>query len=121
MEKRLYKILVYFLKVAPYILGLVYFINSILLIFQIELAILSVFGYVSIVTLLFLLAASFTFKFCTYHRMPLYYIVANSTLNWLDYLIEFNITDYNFLVIHLIIAGICMFLTIYFKKIRKNV
>lgn len=68
MDKLLYKITVIVLKILPMLLAFITLLNSILSYFNIDLVILSYIGGVSLIPMLFIYIASYTFKFCEYHR-----------------------------------------------------
>lgn len=61
-----------------------YALNSILYYFDIEVIFLSTFSGLSILTWIFLYISSFVFKFCIYHRLPLYYILTIDIINYYD-------------------------------------
>ena len=69
MNKLLYKITVIVLKILPMLLAFIILLNSILSYFNIDLVILSYIGEVSLITILFIYVASYTFKFYEYHRI----------------------------------------------------
>ena len=75
MNKLLYKTTVIVLKILPMLLAFITLLNSILSYFNIDLVILSYIGGVSLITILFIYVASYTFKFYEYYRIFLYYIV----------------------------------------------
>ena len=75
MNKLLYKTTVIVLKILTMLLAFITLLNSILSYFNIDLIILSYIGGVSLITILFIYIASYTFKFCEYHRIFLHYIV----------------------------------------------
>ena len=75
MNKLLYKVTVIVLKILPMLLAFITLLNSILSYFNIDLVILSYIGGVSLITILFIYVASYTFKFCEYHRIFLHYII----------------------------------------------
>ena len=75
MNKLLYKTTVIVLKILPMLLAFITLLNSILSYFNIDLVILSYIGGVSLITILFIYIASYTFKFFEYHRILLHYIV----------------------------------------------
>ena len=88
MDKLLYKITVIVLKILPMLLAFITLLNSILSYFNIDLVILSYIGGVSLIPMLFIYVASYTFKFCEYHRMFLHYIVVTWIINIIDLLEE---------------------------------
>ena len=63
MNKLLYKVTVIVLKIFLILLAFITLLNSILFYFNIDLVILSYIGGVSLITILFIYIASYTFKF----------------------------------------------------------
>lgn len=120
-SKTLYKILLGLLKVLPAFTALIYFVNSMLSLCGIEVIFLSILGGQSITSLLFILIASYVFKFCSYHRIFIYYIMIIDLLNYIDYYIGIPIsTDYFIIVISLLTA-IFLFLSLYLHlKSKRN-
>ena len=97
MNKLLYKVTVIVLKILPVLLAFITLLNSILSYFNIDLIILSYIGGVSLITMLFIYVASYTFKFCEYHRMFLHYVVVTWIINTIDYYIGIPINDLEYL------------------------
>ena len=114
-SKYLYKYELLLLKVIPMIMAGMYLINTILSYFNIDLIIFSIIGGISLLPLLFLYLSSYVFRFCGYHRMFLHYIVLNDLICWIDYKFDIPVTDLQYLMIHLIVAGICLFIILYLK------
>lgn len=118
LDKSLYLIELKLLKLLPFLLALVCLLNTILSIFRIDLYILSYIGSISFIPLIFMYVSSYTFKFCEYHRLPLHYIVLNNILSSLSYKIDFGSTWF-WIVLHVILLGITIFLITYLYKIKK--
>lgn len=114
--KRLYKMELRLLKVLPVLLAVLYFSNTLCDVFNKDFPILSCLGGLSFIPFIFILISSFVFKFCTYHRMFLYYCVVNDTINWIDYAFKLDINDIRFLAIHLIVAFVFLLLILYLRK-----
>lgn len=113
--KRLYKIELLIIKFIPYIIALLYIANNLLSYFGIDLPVLSLIGGTSILTILFLYISSFVFRFCIYHRLPIYYIVLSDIIAYYDIEIGIPLDDRNLFTLHLIIIGILILLLVYFK------
>lgn len=113
--KALYKIELLLIKVIPYVLAVICFANTVLSYFGIDLVIFSLVGGVSILTILFLLISSFTFRFCIYHRLPIYYTVISNIISYYDNVVGIPVSNKGLLSINLIIAGVTIFLIIYFR------
>ena len=92
-----------------------YLLDTILSYFYIDTPLFSILGGVSVFPLIFLYTSSYVFKFCEYHRMFLHYIVVNDILSWIDYSYKLPIDNFEYLILHIIIAGIFLFIILYLK------
>ena len=119
MNKLLYKVTVIVLKILPMLLAFITLLNSILSYFNIDLVILSYIGGVSLITILFIYVASYTFKFCEYHRMFLHYIVVTWIINIINLYIGIPINDLEYLCLQMIVSLISLFIILYFYLKRK--
>lgn len=72
MESNCRKLFILFLKFITILISLGYTISSIFLLFGIISNVGWIYG-VSLCTTVFMIIASYTFKFCTYHRLFLYH------------------------------------------------
>lgn len=113
--KSLYKIELLAIKIIPFVIMLCYVANTVLSYFDIDILFLSIIAGMSILPWLFLLISSFVFKFCIYHRLPLYYIFISDCINYYDNIIGIPISNRNLLILNLIIVGIFILLLVYFK------
>lgn len=121
ITKEIYKIELYTLKVIPMVISAIYLLNTILSYYYIDLPILSWIGGLSLLPWLFLYLSSFVFRFCIYHRMFLYYIVACNILSYIDYTWTLPISDRGLFLLNTIIAGIFLFVILYLKlKVCKH-
>lgn len=122
-NKDLYKIELYLLKVMPMLLAAIYLINTVLSYYDIVLPALSYIGGLSFIPLLFMYISSYVFRFCSYHRMFLHYIVINDLINLIDYYYTLPISDWELFILHMSIAGISLFIILYLyvKSHSKNV
>ena len=119
MNRLLYKVTVIVLKILLMLLAFITLLNSILSYFNIDLIILSYIGGVSLITILFIYVASYTFKFCEYHRIFLHYILVTWIINIIDLYIGIPINDLEYLCLQMIVAGISLFIILYFYLKRK--
>lgn len=118
-SKFLYKFELGLLKVIPMMVALGFLFNVLLSHFGIETDIIS--HLIFFLILLFLYISSFAFHYCVYHRMFLYYILVNHVLTLIDYYWGIPISDARLFEIHLIIAGIFLFVILYLKmKLCKH-
>ena len=109
-NKILYKIELYLLKIIPMLLALCNLTNTILSYFGIDVKLFTYIAGIGILPIIFLYISSYVFKFCSYHRMFLHYVVVNNVLCYIDYEYGIDISDKDYLSIHLIIAGIFLFI-----------
>ena len=105
INRSLHKIAICFLKFIPFILAIFNFLNTILTTLNIVFPFIVEMASISFIPLLFIYIASYLFKFCTYHRIPLYYVATNKILNLFDYNFQIPISDYNWIVINSLIFG----------------
>lgn len=120
-NKTLHKVEILLLKFIPFIVAGIYFINTVLSIYMIDVPILSYIAGISLLPFIFILLSSFVFKFCVYHRIPLYYILVNDTLNTIDSYYDIPVENRAFLILHLTIFFVC-FITVFVlrKKCNRN-
>lgn len=115
LNKTLYRLKLYLIKIIPIILAGITLLNTILSYVGIDTPILSYIGGISFLTLGFLYLTSYVFKFCSWHRMALHYVLVINLLNTYDYYIGIPVSDYFLLKIHLTITGIFLLLTLHLK------
>lgn len=108
LDKYLYKIELYVLKIIPMLLALCSFLNTTLFYFGINLPVLTYIGGVSFLTLGFLYLSSYVFKFCSYHRMFLHYILVVNIISYIDMKFDVKLSDFNLLVLYLSIFFIAL-------------
>lgn len=122
-NRDLYKIELYLLKVMPMLLATIYLVNTVLSYYDIIVLALSYIGGLSFIPLVFMYISSYVFRFCSYHRMFLHYIVINDLINLIDYHYTLPISDWELLILHMSIAGISLFIILYLyvKGHSKNV
>lgn len=116
LNKSIYRIGLYLLKILPMLMAFLYLLNTVLSYFKIDYDAISYLAGVGIIPLIFLYVASYMFRFCSYHRMFLHYIVVNDIVCWVDYNYTLPVSDRGYLLLHFIIAGIFLFLVLYLKK-----
>lgn len=114
--KALYKISLYLLEKIPMVTAVLYLADTILSYFTHKTnSIISLICGMSLFPIVFFYVASYTFGFCKWHRMFIHYIVVNECLSWYDYNVGIPLNDVHLLMMNIIIAGIFLFLIIYFK------
>ena len=121
LNKSFFKIEMVLLKSLPMFIAVMYFSNTVLSYCGIDYAAITYLAGVGFIPLSFLYITSYCFKFCSYHRMPLHYILINNVVCIIDYNWEIPLDDLKYLCLHIIIAFICMIITIYLKfKVCKH-
>ena len=120
-SKFLYKIELYLIKIIPFVLATICFINTTLSYFYIDVTFLSYLGGISILPLIFLYISSYVFKFCLYHRLPLHYITVNLVINLIDEYIGIPLSDRHLYAIYVIITFIFLILLIYEHCRKRNI
>lgn len=65
-----------------------------------------------------MLLTSFAFNFCSYHRVPIYYIIFNNSLVLYDYYVGIPISDARILDLNLVLIGttIIIMALLYYKE-----
>lgn len=111
-----HKVFLGFLKVIPMIMAGLYLTNTISSYFDYEWEIISYLAGIGLIPWLFVMLASYIFRFCEYHRMFLWYILANNLICWIDSKWPLPISNWNYFILHIIIAGIFLFLILYFHQ-----
>lgn len=106
MNKHLYKIKLWLLKILPFVLSLFVFIDLILGCINITIPIITYIGSVGLISLLFLYVSSYVFKFCKWHRVPLHYIATTEIFNLIDYWFLPHITNHIILIVYCLIFGL---------------
>ena len=121
-SKILYKTQLCLLKVIPMVMAFIFWINTVLSYFDIDLEVFSYIGSCSIITIVYLYISSYVFRFCEYHRMLLHYVCIIWLINIYDYYIGIPVDDISMLMIYQIITGICLFtiLYLYAKNYKKS-
>ena len=113
------KLFVGYLKILPMLIAGLYLLNTALSYFDIDWPIISYMA--NFFLWLFVMVASYRLKFCEYHRMFLWYIFTNNILCIVDTEIGLPISNWNYFILHIIVAGIFLFLVLYFhQKCRKK-
>lgn len=115
------KLFIGFLKILPMVLAGLFLTNTILSYFYIDYEIISYLAGVGFIPWLFIMMASYRLHFCEYHRMFLWYIFANNVICWTDSQFRLPIDNWDCFILHIIVAGIFLFLVLYFhQKCKKK-
>lgn len=117
LDKSLYKIEVFIIKIIPVVLALICFLNTLLCYLGIDLLILTYIGGVSFLTIGFLYLSSYVFKFCSYHRMFLHYVTTINIISYID--MEYGIPLSNF-SLHILYTSLFLLFTFVFLYLKLN-
>lgn len=121
-SKFLYKIEIIGIKYIPFIIAIMYFIDTILDAFEVDIGILSHLFGMSFLPWCFLLLSSYVFKFCLFHRIPLYYIALNHVISLIDYYIGIPLELKPWVVLHILIVFVfSAWAIVEHRKEKKNV
>lgn len=116
MVERLHKLFLIIVKHLPFTIGCIYFLIAVLSCFGVNAIILSNLVFLSPLTAIFILAASFTFKFCIWHRLPIYYCFVLEIVGFIDYYKPLIITSNIVLLIYLLITILFILLGMILKN-----
>lgn len=117
LDKSLYKLEIFTIKTIPIVLALICFLNTLLCYLGIDLLILTYIGGVSFLTIGFLYLSSYVFKFCSYHRMFLHYILVINIISYID--MEYGIPLSNF-SLHILYTSLFLLFTFIFLYLKLN-
>ena len=121
LNRNLYFIEIKLLKILPSLIALIYFINIVLGLFEINLNSLSYIAGMSFIPLLFMYISSYVFQFCEYHRLPLHYILINNLLSIIGYEFEIAIDVWLYVIIHSILFGLSIVIALYLYLKDKSI
>lgn len=114
VRRKSHKLLLVILKVIPVITAFCCLLNTLCSYFGIDASLLSMFSGMSLLSWLFVLIATYVFRFCIYHRMFLYYILVSNILSIYDFYVGLPVSVIGSIMIQLVISGIFLFLILYF-------
>lgn len=120
LNKTLYKSILLLLKVIPFVLAFLYATYTLFAFWNIDLVFISYIAHMSVLPWIFLYLASFVFKFCIVHRLPMYYIAITDSLTIIDNYIGIPVCLFHLLMIHIVIIGVFIFSIMYFHQKRRN-
>lgn len=116
----MYKLELLSVKYIPILIALVVLANAILSYFDIYINEPDYLAGTSILTLVPMYISSYAFRFCSYHRMFIHYILSHKILLTIDVYIGIPISDYNLLLFNLKIAGVFTVIIVYLHQKCKN-
>jgi len=120
MNKMMYKLELICVKYIPILIAVIVLLNAILSYYDIYVDELSYIAGTSFLTSVPMYISSYAFKFCEYHRMFIHYILAHKLLVTIDMYIGIPLSDFNLLVLYLIVAGIFAIAILYLHQKCKE-
>lgn len=119
--RRKHKVFLLMIKYLPHLIMLIDVLHTFSCMFGRQEVVLSYIGGTSYLVLLSMLLTSYVFNFCSYHRIPLYYILVNNTLVLYDYYVGLPISNKGMLDLNLVlIGGTIILMTILYCKEKKH-
>lgn len=115
LNKTSVRVLVLTTKVLPILIAIIQFLNVVISFFHGNDIPLNYIGGISLLPLLYLYLASYTFKLCEYYRMFLHYSVVVNLINIYDFYFGTPITDMDYLLLMVMLTILTMLVVIYLK------
>lgn len=119
VNKTLYKFLLLILKIIPFLLAINETLFTILNYYEVECYSLNFFGGFSVLFILQLYIMSYLFHYCSWHRVPLHYVVLVNIIALYDTFVKIPLSDLQMLRMYMSLAGISLILIVYLKFKRK--
>ena len=94
IRNKYYKLFIVLLKYIPIFIALIYTLNTYAAFIGTDIPVANNIAGISLLTWIFMYMVTIVFKFCSYHRMFLYYILIVDIINIIDYYIGIPITDF---------------------------
>lgn len=102
-------------KILPILIAIVHFLNSTITYFHGNDIPLNYVGSISLLPIIYLYIASYTFKLCEYYRMFLHYSILVNLINIYDYYFGIPLDDIEYYIAVVILTIITMLIVIYLK------
>ena len=116
LSLKLVKLFRIYLKLIPMILAILYFVNTIISYFGIQIKLIA-HTFVAL-CISFIYLASYVLRFCEYHRMFLHYVVVLYLFKCYDYYVGIQLDDFNLFVMYSCITFITLIITLYLRLKR---
>ena len=116
LSLKLVKLFRIYLKLIPMILAILYFVNTVISYFGIQIKLIAhIFVFLCIS---FIYLVSYVLRFCEYHRMFLHYVVVLYLLKCYDYYVGIPLNDFNLFIMYSCITFIGLIITLYLRLKR---
>ena len=116
----LYKIFLIGLKYLPFLFGVLSLTFAVLGCFGVVSGFFTAAAHMGFIPALFWILASFVFKCCIWHRLPIYYCWINNIISWIDFRYTIPVNNLIMLLIYSGVALVFILMGMYFKN-RYNV
>ena len=122
LNKTLYETEIAFLKLLLPIMGISYMLNCLGYYWSSWIQIATHFLGLVVAPMVFMLISSYVFKFCSYHRLFIYYIIIDELLRLIDWYFGIPISNKAIADVHLALAFIfiALALGLFIHKRRKD-
>ena len=117
LQYSLYKIEIHLIKIIPILIAILSLTSTFLSYVDIDTTTIAY--IIGLLVWLFLYLSSFVFKFCSWHRVFLYYIFVLYFINWIDYTFIIPLTLRPMITLQIGIAGIFLLIGLYRYKHDK--
>lgn len=118
-SKRLYKLTLGAMKLIPMLLAFCAALNTVFCFLGIRFDVLSMFGGISFLPLIFLYLTSYLFGFCRYHRMFLHYVLVTNVITLIEFYVGIPVSDEILMYIMAVVTCVFLFLILYFYRREK--
>ena len=102
-------------KITPILIAFIHLINEIVGFLGFNDIPLNYISGISLIPIIYLYYTSYVFKLCSYYRMFLHYAVTINIINTIDFYIGFPFDDIQYIIFHIIVTLVFMFIIIKLK------
>lgn len=113
VNKRIYKVVLFILKVQPALVAFCYAIHPFLRYYHVDFSLLTQLAHLSLLHIIPFYIFSWLFRFCECHRLLLHYITVCELLNIYDQCRDIGIKEDVWLTIHCVLIMITIILITY--------
>lgn len=115
LNKALYKLELYMIRIIPVVISVIYFINTVLTYYGYRIELFSALCGISLLPLIFIYLSSRVFKFCLRHRLFMYYIAFSETEAWIDYKIGISVSSETIFIFDILVFAALVTYVLYLK------
>ena len=120
-RKTYYNLELVYVKYSPMIIGMAIMLNSVLNYLNINCGhVLCYICGASLFTIGHLYVSSYSFKFCSYHRLFIHYVVIGNLLQFIDYFIGVPLSNKGLFLLNIGIFTVFLFLILYKRNYKHH-